>query len=580
MMRLAVLPIIFWSMFVSAFDWETPISASHQGEHLEVRIGVKNLGSVSAAQLLPLLASESEFTARGIDRPAFLSGLKYSVDSNEGQVDLVIRTATAWTQPDLTTLVEVFTPDGPVYIPVSVIVEPKPFAQPIVAQDSSKSRSVTKLKPPEVRVTIRGPEQKGSKPVEKEPNTLFVRNGSTLWRLAKRIQPADLTIEQVMMALYDENPDAFEYNNVNALEEGKTLTVPDMVRIGQESPITAKQRFDEHMRAPKEDFPRTTRIQPPAVERISKTPDEPSLEHAPTAILKVVDEMAEDDTGPVFLAGPARALTTAAEPTAMSTIVKETVVEEQLPEVSQVMSPSVTELLEKMTNLENKVDAMDALVESISSKTQLIEQSPPLPSPDSNQVLAQFESVQDWIPTPAEIEEFLQTELGKGTLIFLTISILMILGFRVFGGQQSTDSEPVEVRSPQIPERAKLSVRESQTSLNSADPSDASEALESAIERLKSKIADPGKLQEVKEIYSAGDDASIDAGSADVTDKPEWGRDPDVEAENALHQLELAQNYLKMGMSQAAFEILERAAVSTHAESAAAARSLIDTLRR
>ena len=140
MKRLAVLPIIFWSMFVSAFDWETPIAASHQGEPLEVRIGVKNLGSASAAQLLPLLASESEFTARGIDRPALLLGLKYSVDSNEGQVDLVIRTATAWKQPDLTTLVEVFTPNGPVYIPVSVIVKPKQFAQAIVAQDSSKPR--------------------------------------------------------------------------------------------------------------------------------------------------------------------------------------------------------------------------------------------------------------------------------------------------------------------------------------------------------------------------------------------------------------------------------------------------------
>ncbi len=580
MKRLAILPTIFWSMFVSAFDWEPPIAASHHGEPLEVRIGVKNLGSASAAQLFPLLASESEFTARGIDRPAFLSGLQYSVDSNEGQVDLVIRTATAWTQPDLTTLVEVFTPDGPVYVPVSVIVGPKPLAQPTVAQDSSKPRSVTKLKPPEVRVTIRGSEQKGSKLVAKEPNTLFVRNGSTLWRLAKLIQPADLTIEQVMMALYDENPDAFEYNNVNALEKGKTLTVPNMVRLGQESRITAKQRFDEHMRAPKKDFSRTTRIQPPAVGRISKIPDEPSSEYAPTITLKAVNEIAEDDTDPASLAGPASALSTAVEPTAMPTIVKEIVVKEQLPDASQVMNPSVTELLEKMTNLENKVDAMDALVELISSKAQLIEQSPPLPSPESNQVLTQFELVQDWIPTPAEIEEFLSTELGKGTLIFLTISILTILGFRIFGGQQSTDSEPVEVRSPQIPERATLPVRESQINLNSADPCDASEALESAIERLKSKIADPGKLQEVKEIYSAGDDLSIDADSADVIDKPDWGRDPDVEAETALHQLELAQNYLKMGMSQAAFEILERAAVSTHTESADAARSLIDTLRR
>ena len=36
------------------------------------------------------------------------------------------------------------------------------------------------------------------------------------------------------------------------------------------------------------------------------------------------------------------------------------------------MSPSVTELVEKMINLEKQVDAMDALVESISSKAQLI----------------------------------------------------------------------------------------------------------------------------------------------------------------------------------------------------------------
>ena len=244
------------------------------------------------------------------------------------------------------------------------------------------------------------------------------------------------------------------------------------------------------------------------------------------------------------------------------------------------MSPSVKEILEKMTNLEDKVDAMDALVESISSKAQLIEQAPPQPSPEPNQVQAQVDPVQDWVPTTEEIEEFLSTELGKGTLIFLTISILMILGFRTFGGQQSTAGEPAQVKSAEIPERAMLSVRESQLGPSSAYPSDASEALEFAIEHLKSKIADPGKLKEVKEIYSVSDDVSIDSFSADATDKPEWGRDPDVEAETALHQLELAQNYLNMGMTQSALEILERAAVSTHTESADAARSLINTLRR
>ena len=155
----------------------------------------------------------------------------------------------------------------------------------------------------------------------------------------------------------------------------------------------------------------------------------------------------------------------------------------------------------------------------------------------------------------------------------------MILGFRTFGGQQSTAGEPAQVKPAEIPERYALGSRVSTWS-SSAYPSDASEALEIAIGHLKSKIADPGKFREVTEIYSVSDDLLIDSISADTTDKPEWGRDPDVEAETALHQLELAQNYLNMGMRQAAFEILERAAGSTHSESADAARSLIKTLRR
>ena len=201
MKRLAFLSILFWSTLVSAFDWKGPIVVSHQGEPLELRLEVTNLGSVTATQLFPLLASESAFTARGIDRPEYLSGLTYAVDSSNGRVDLVIRTATAWTQPELTTLVEVFTPNGPVLIPVSVGVGPKPGAQPKLAQESPKKIPVIKPKPPEIKVAVKSPVKKTVESELTPPKTLSVRNGSTLWRLAKRVQPKDLTIEQVMMAL-------------------------------------------------------------------------------------------------------------------------------------------------------------------------------------------------------------------------------------------------------------------------------------------------------------------------------------------------------------------------------------------
>ena len=78
------------------FDWKPPIALSHQGEPLEVP-EITDLASVKPAQLFPLLASELAFTERGIDRPEYLSGLTYAIDSAGDRVDLVIRTATAWT---------------------------------------------------------------------------------------------------------------------------------------------------------------------------------------------------------------------------------------------------------------------------------------------------------------------------------------------------------------------------------------------------------------------------------------------------------------------------------------------------
>jgi FimV C-terminal domain len=108
---------------------------------------------------------------------------------------------------------------------------------------------------------------------------------------------------------------------------------------------------------------------------------------------------------------------------------------------------------------------------------------------------------------------------------------------------------------------------------------DRSDALDSAIERLKQKIEDPTRASEAESLYASGadDDALIDAFSADaLNENPEWGEDPDDEADIATHQLELAQSYLDMGMKQTAIELLERVAVSPDKPSAMRARTLLD----
>ena len=583
-MKLVIaLPLVIWSVVAQAFDWSTPVAVTHQGEPLEVRLEVTKLAPVSATQLFPLLASETAFTERGIDRPEYLSGLTYAVDTTGGRIALVIRTATAWTQPDLTTLVEVFTPAGPVLIPVSVQVAQKPTASSVVATEEPKRESPAEalvVSPavegtkPSVETEENARNQNGADVVKPRQQTLLVQNGSTLWRLAKRVQPPNLTIEQVMMALYDENSGAFEYNNVNALEKGKTLVIPSQARMEQESALNAKQRFDAHMKAPKQDFPRTTPSMPPVITATPEpvvTPAEPEV---------VVEEPAEakSEPAPTVIQDPSVSSDT---PTDTQSMKQEPVdsIATLAPQVVTVITPEVTELLEKITSLESKLDAMDAKVEAIRSEAKESRQvNQPLPQRQMEQPSTEFD-LEEWLPTREQIDAFFATELGKGVLIFVAVVILMWLGLRVYGRQ-----EPMQTashRAPSAPPLAEAAPTESLSAaseIQAPETSDVgSEALESAIERLKSKIEDPAKFQEAEELYSAGDDSLIDAFSADALNQnPEWGEDPDDEADVAAHQLELAQNYLDMGITQTAIELLQRVSVSPDQASAEKARALLD----
>ena len=659
MRYLALIPLILWSLMANGFDWKPPIALSHQGEPLEVRLEIRNLALVKASQLFPLLASELAFTEQGIDRPEYLSGLTYAIDSTGDQVDLVIRTATAWNKSDLTTLIEVFTPNGPVSIPVSVQIAKKPV---LTKQPDSKLVS----QKPDIKITANEGSTVPAASTKVKNKILIVRNGSTLWRLANTVKPDSLTIEQVMMALYDENPDTFEYNNVNALEKGKTLVVPSVERLAQESAIDAAKRFDAHMKAPTKNFPRTPR---PATELVNKKskPKLTSIPNKPDLSPSVSDTQETEEFS-------ISATTQTTEPLDWPQIQQNRVSGlTPNPALNDTGSLEVTELLEKITSLESKLDAMDAKFEEIATEArekQVVEvripdsQVPPTKSEFDEKIMAleskldamdakveviaseatensepsfsEAETMQaktdlgynltSFLPSRAKIEAYLQTvlgldfdidewlpswdqvkalsrtDLGKGALILVAVVACILVGFRVFKKTRSNAtsdgpiSDPPSAQVPEqnftatlelvsnpegttAPEKEALETAIERLKAEIEEPTKQKEPAisETAIERLKSRIENPESQQKAEELYAGTDDSLIDAFSADTLNQnPEWGEDPDDEADVASHQLELAKNYLDMGMTQTAIELLERVLVSPDHASAKKARSLLD----
>ena len=59
-----------------------------------------------------------------------------------------------------------------------------------------------------------------------------VKSGDTLSRIAGKVKPQGISLDQMLVALYRANPDAFSGNNMNRLRAGQILQVPDESTAG------------------------------------------------------------------------------------------------------------------------------------------------------------------------------------------------------------------------------------------------------------------------------------------------------------------------------------------------------------
>ncbi|MCK4840528.1 MAG: LysM peptidoglycan-binding domain-containing protein, partial [Methylococcales bacterium] len=74
-------------------------------------------------------------------------------------------------------------------------------------------------------------------------NSVITKESDTLWGIANKIgADDDVSIAQMMMGIFEANPQAFNENNVNALKVGQTLTIPEkniILKLSQKAAISA-----------------------------------------------------------------------------------------------------------------------------------------------------------------------------------------------------------------------------------------------------------------------------------------------------------------------------------------------------
>jgi len=81
----------------------------------------------------------------------------------------------------------------------------------------------------------------------REPVIHEVKKGDTLGKIARANLPPGVTLNQMLVALYRANEDAFIRKNVNLVRAGRILNIPDADAVGTIDRAEADQLVKEHM---------------------------------------------------------------------------------------------------------------------------------------------------------------------------------------------------------------------------------------------------------------------------------------------------------------------------------------------
>jgi pilus assembly protein FimV len=148
-------------------------------------------------------------------------------------------------------------PPSPVPAPsplISALPQPQPRPAPAMEAPAAVATPVPVPAPPvvpESSVVV-------SKPISPAPvaapvPTKVVREygpierGETLGKIAQNVKPDGVTLEQMLVALYRSNPEAFIQKNLNLVRTGKILRVPDTEEVEAISRADATQEYRTHV---------------------------------------------------------------------------------------------------------------------------------------------------------------------------------------------------------------------------------------------------------------------------------------------------------------------------------------------
>lgn len=261
---------------------------SSLGQPLHAEIELTSVGKDEAGTLAPKLASTEAFRQANIEFNPALFSLRFAVEQRAGRQFIRVTSAQPINEPFVDMLLELggsgnklvreytFLLDpadlrssqSPQVAP-PVVLPPAPLARraqtaepaaepstpvPAAASNAVTPKSTESAVPAErsVKRPVERPAQSApiAPPAATQPSTgvsgkapaseYQVKQGDSLSRIAGQVKPENVSLDQMLVALYRANPDAFLGKNMNRLRAGQILSVPDANTVTSVSTADAR----------------------------------------------------------------------------------------------------------------------------------------------------------------------------------------------------------------------------------------------------------------------------------------------------------------------------------------------------
>lgn len=220
---------------------------SFLGQPLRAEIELSSVSSNEVGALNAKLASSEAFRQANIDFNSALLSLRFAIEQRGERQFVRVTSVQPLNEPFVDMLLELSGPNGRLIREYTFLLDPADLrtsqavqVAPVRAPQASVSTPLPVQSAPAPQATpLAAPPQpatpRATKPVpqsptiakaDAQPGEYLVRSGDTLAGIAGRIKPGGVSLDQMLVALYQANPGAFIANNMNRLMAGKVLSVP------------------------------------------------------------------------------------------------------------------------------------------------------------------------------------------------------------------------------------------------------------------------------------------------------------------------------------------------------------------